>query len=754
MRFLSRAYIENALCLVLLTAVAAAVMYPALFGGKTPLDASALLFQPPWQEARPDGLADGADATAQALRYYPWAVFLHESMRNHELPLWNPLEGCGTPFFALWRTRCLSPFSIPLYLLAPAKALGVSFFLKLIVAGFAAYYAVRRFGFPAPLALAAGVAFELSGHVFGSLPSPISDVTPWFPLLLLITERLALGQARYWPIGALLVALMLLGGAPETVIATAIFCALYLIVRLRMERATGSVQAISALAFIAIFACAAGMVALQIAPFVEYTKQTDYSIFQDNAVPTRVTDTVAWFLPRFFGAGSAEMTRGLDTVSAHSLALFHVGLAQILFVPLWIALRRFVVVQQRRRVEAMLAGALLMTLLALFAGSLLERFPFLARIHPDHLLTANALALAFLAVAAADEWLALDPDEAHATVVRLAKALPVFLVVGAALLLASYGQSRVTAPPLLSQLATAGVVLAAVLAILVLTLLRPSHAAMGYGLALVTAAQLYLAFQSATRFEAPAHAFPETQFILSLKEGGSRISGSGALSQWPLAGNLIPQIYSSGGVLLKRQEQFLSRLAQDPLLIRRTGAPALLLTKDDIQGAFASVRPNLKIRRVYPSGAILFEDLEMKPRAWMTYEARATDRFAPELLSSTLPPLLEGALPSLTPSARPSKATVVKSSNTRVTIHVEDTPPGMLVLSDTFYPGWKATVDNNPTPVVAVDGLFRGVALEQGPHDVEFVYASRTLGTGLTITIVSTLITAAASLRLLFWPNR
>jgi hypothetical protein len=55
---------------------------------------------------------------------------------------------------------------------------------------------------------------------------------------------------------------------------------------------------------------------------------------------------------------------------------------------------------------------------------------------------------------------------------------------------------------------------------------------------------------------------------------------------------------------------------------------------------------------------------------------------------------------------------------------------------------------------MAVDGLFRGVTLAPGPHEVEFKYASRTLGTGVTITAFSSLLVAAAGIRLLLRRGR
>ena len=48
--------------------------------------------------------------------------------------------------------------------------------------------------------------------------------------------------------------------------------------------------------------------------------------------------------------------------------------------------------------------------------------------------------------------------------------------------------------------------------------------------------------------------------------------------------------------------------------------------------------------------------------------------------------------------------------------------PGLLVVSELFSPGWRATVDGEMVEVVAAVGVLRGVYLDGGRHLVEMVY--------------------------------
>ena len=60
---------------------------------------------------------------------------------------------------------------------------------------------------------------------------------------------------------------------------------------------------------------------------------------------------------------------------------------------------------------------------------------------------------------------------------------------------------------------------------------------------------------------------------------------------------------------------------------------------------------------------------------------------------------------------------------------------GLVVLPDTYFPGWRATVKGREAPIYPTDGAFRSVPVPKGTSRVEFRYEPRAFCTGLVLAV-------------------
>ena len=97
-------------------------------------------------------------------------------------------------------------------------------------------------------------------------------------------------------------------------------------------------------------------------------------------------------------------------------------------------------------------------------------------------------------------------------------------------------------------------------------------------------------------------------------------------------------------------------------------------------------------------------------------------------------------------SVEGANATITKYGLHDVAIAVKTPGNALLRLADLYYVDWKVTVDGKPAEMLRADHALRAVVVPAGEHKVEFHFASPSVRTGMTLTIVS----VAASLLLLF----
>jgi hypothetical protein len=97
-------------------------------------------------------------------------------------------------------------------------------------------------------------------------------------------------------------------------------------------------------------------------------------------------------------------------------------------------------------------------------------------------------------------------------------------------------------------------------------------------------------------------------------------------------------------------------------------------------------------------------------------------------------------------------ARLVSYRSKRIVAAARSRSRSLLVLTDVYYPGWKATLDGRPARIERVDYLFRGVVLPPGRHRVEFRYEPMSWRIGSIVSGVG--VAAVAGLALVGWRRR
>jgi hypothetical protein len=152
---------------------------------------------------------------------YPNAFFQRECFWRGELPFWNPFNNCGVPFLAQWNTMALYPPAL-IYLLLPLQW-SLSFFclVHVLWGGLGMYLLARQWTKHSLAAAVAGIIFSFNGLTSNFLMWPSHVATfSWLPWVLWLAPDAWRkgGRALVWAV--LAGTLQTLAGGPETIFFT------------------------------------------------------------------------------------------------------------------------------------------------------------------------------------------------------------------------------------------------------------------------------------------------------------------------------------------------------------------------------------------------------------------------------------------------------------------------------------------------------------------------------------------------------
>lgn len=681
--------------------------------------------------------------------HWPKERLLTETLERYgQFPLWTPLILSGMPFMGNQLAMLFYPLNLVFLVLPLNVAFNLLFITHVFLAGVGLYlFARRALGLSGMGAFVAALAFmftgKLAAHVAGGHVSMVGALA-WLPWAFLFTHlALSKGDLLYSLLAGLALALQA-ATHTQILIYTAYALLAYSLCQMWASRRADRWLTQSLKVLIPIPFVFALLGAVQILPLVEMAPYSNRALSLSEASAyslSPLTLFVGLFLP--------------SSKAGHELTVY------LGFLPLILAL--LALVRERNR-SVLFFGGLALFCLVFTLATTTPLFMIVYYLLPGlRWMRTSSRAVFFIALAVAVlAGYGFDALTAKGWNIRARRRLTLvgISVVMVCLLLAVgflflYGQvSRGTVGLALFPLLSIGLV------ILGTGIKAPFR--LGVVMIVVLLSDLWSFDHSLLLFKSPEEAFAPQREVAEYLAGQPGIfrvySPSYSLPQHVAARFGLQLVDGVEPVHLARYDGFMSLAGGYPLdgfsvtippfpagqeiaEAHRHTRPDLallgLLNTRYIAAEFPMESEHLKLKKQMGRTHVYENELAL-PRAFVVFQTRAASTISLDELTTDFDPgalaLVEGGR-DLDGSGPFQEATVTRLTPNEIVVNVDLEAPGFLVLSEMWYPGWRAYDNGRAVPLYRADYILRGLYLDPGPHTVQLVYQPWTFRVGLWISL-------------------
>jgi hypothetical protein len=770
--------------------LALALFSPAFAPGRTLSAGDSLWAAVPWAAEKPasvPGLGSNQEQQDATVQFYPALHLTRESLPD--IPLWDPHMLSGRPFLGDPQGAVFSLFSVPTYVLPFWDSLAFVAALKVFVAALGAFLLARAVGMRYAGSVTTGLVFGFSLWSVTWVSWTLGSVWVLLPWLCL-TAELCVRRPGLLPFAGLGAAtgVQWLGGHPASSLQILLAVALFWVGRTLASRETRRGWPRRLLVLGAGFAVGTALAAVSLIPFAELLSHSSDATARAE-VSTLLKQPARYllgiFLHDYWGHAetSLQFGPGLEERAYYVAAL-----------PLMMAAGALVIRPAAARVAVALTGAFALAAatglppaydivialpgfestnngrfavvavlcLAVLAGWGLDELSAAAPARRRRIVLGVAAALLVLpiAIALADRsfgreafgealrvaWGLADAQVGAAAVIKLASVLEWVVLAGAALVLLALRLGGRLKP---------AVFVAAALALIVFDLFK---AGMGYNPAIEE------------RYANPAPT-PAVEYLQErAPERFSALAVAEALSlAYPIPPNVAMRygLYDARGYVIPTEERYFNLWREvirdgDCYYLFCTQAPpptpeslrALSVLGVGLLLQHPGDPPLTDLEAVYSGDdARIYRNPDALPRAFLVSGQTVVEGAGAALAAVADPAVrlretavVERPIAGLDDRAGSAgEARIGAYESERVVVEADADRPALLVLTDAWYPGWKARVDGREVDVERVDYLVRGVPVPAGSHTVEFSYEPASWRVGWIVSLLALLTIAAAA---------
>lgn len=707
---------------------------------------------------------------------YPWKVFALNQWKQGEVPLWNPYAFSGNPQAANLQTGAFYPLNSLFLFLDPKLAWTILIMLQPLLSFLFMYIFLRSLSLSREASTFGSLVF--TGMTFELLWQEqmiIGHTTLWAPLVLTAIQKLSEGKKKWWIVGIVALSLSILAGYAQTTLYVFIIAFSFLVFKVFLQKRERRSLLIAGLS---MFILPIALTAIQLLPTLEIYQNsareglTSREMFGKFLATPRHLLTV--LSSDFFGNVATENFWG-DQYQDFNLFFGAIALF-IIIVGFFSAYQNKENLKEGKWFLILGILALLFALPPLGFLPLILNIPILSTGVPARFLFIFQFSGSIVSAFSLE--LLLTRKEKFSLKPAILLLLTLLLLTGGLFFFSKTSHDPAKIKNYYTSVRNVGLTtLISGLGLIALFLLSTkSKKNLGFIVLLLLASIEYLYLGSKyLPFAKNEYLFPKHPLFTFLQQnaGINRFWGGGTAyigTNFPTYyGVYYPEGYDS--LFVKRYGELIgfAQKGEMPAKIPRSDVNLgdqskyketaydllgvkYILDKNDIpkldfepeEWKFSPDRYKL----VWQNGKFkAYQNLKAYPRIYLAEEVvvRNGDR---EILDELFkkPRLGRVAVveePINGISEGPQNGTVKINSYTanKINLSVQIQNKAFLVLSDNYFPGWKATIDGKPVKIYRTNYTFRGVVVPEGNHQVEFIYDPQSFKIGVGISTIGLVLT-------------
>ncbi|HUD05225.1 MAG TPA: YfhO family protein [Patescibacteria group bacterium] len=738
------------------------VFFKALFlQGQSPIPADTIVglyypFRDLYFKTNPNGLPYKNFLITDPVRQQiPWKQLVIDAEKKFTLPIWNPYNFTGTPLLANFQSGVFYPFNLLFFLLPFSTAWGLIIFLQPLLAGLFLFFYLANLKLNKAASLLGAVAFAFCGFSIAWMEwGTILLTALWLPLILLSIDKIMSEenlrkfsifkfQFSIWP-AVFLFALVFafFAGHLQTFFYLSIFTLVYSLLRFFQQGKRLKTLGL----FIILTSLFLILTVVQWLPTLNFialsARNVDLPGFTQAGWFIPWQNLIQFIAPDFFGNPA--------TLNYYGIWNYGEFIGYVGIVPLVMA---FYALIFRRDKNTFLFGLALFLSLVFALPTIFAKvpfkldIPFLSTAQPTRLLFIADFSLSVLAAFGLDYFINSKNRKLIFYVlgifgIALISFWSFVLIFHRQILL---GQNLAIAKQNLILPTLLFVVALITLSVLALSSHKKLMAALVSLLILITVFDLFRFGWKFEPFTNKDYLFPSTAItsFLQNQPGPFRVMATDSRILPPNF-SIMYKLQTLDGydpLYLQRYGELMAASARgEPNISPPFGFNRIITPQDplsrttDLLGvkyvlSLEEIK-NPKLTQVFTDGVVrIYENVTTFPRVFFvstTFLANSKQQAINALFDVNFLLNKRAVVENVNDKQLfqsnwgLGKAVITDYQDNKVVISVNNPGVSFLVLTDSYYPSWHATIDGKETPVYLTDYNFRGIITPKGKHTIVF----------------------------------